>query len=147
MEELVKEGAQNGDTVLISYSGMLGDGTIFDAAPAESPLELVLGQYRALPAFEDAIVGMKPGETRTVTVSFEDAFGDYKEDMIAVVGSKQLPQGMTPEIGKMLQVQTPSGDVENVIVTRIDRNKVTLDANHPLAGKDLLFEITLKEIR
>ncbi len=138
--------ATSGDTVRIHYTGTLSDGTVFDSSEGREPLEFTLGVGQVIPGFDRAVAGMAPGETQTVEIPAEEAYGPSREEMMLSVSPDQFPEGMDPELGQQLQLSQPDGQAVVVRVTEIEDDAVTLDANHPLAGKDLTFEITLDEI-
>lgn len=138
--------AKEGDTVRVHYSGFLEDGTVFDSSLERDPLEFTIGSGMLIPGFEDAVLGMDEGETKTVQISAEDAYGYRREELVITISKEQIPPDIDPVTGQELQVRTPNGMVTNVLVTDVTEETVTLDANHPLAGKDLIFEIKLVEI-
>lgn len=138
--------AKQGDTVKVHYKGTLEDGQVFDSSAEREPLEFTLGQGQIIPGFEEAVVGMESGEVKTVKIPAERAYGPHRADMAVQVGRDQFPPDLHPEIGQMLEVNQENGDKIVVTVTEIDGDKVTLDANHPLAGKDLTFEIRIVEV-
>lgn len=135
--------AKNGDTVKIHYTGSLEDGTVFDSSAGREPLEFTLGEGAVIPGFEKAAVGMDAGEKKKFTIPCDEAYGERNEELIYVVDKSELPQGIDPEPGMALQAQGPDGQPFLLNVTAVAEEKVTLDANHPLAGKDLTFEIEL----
>lgn len=139
--------AKSGDTVTVHYTGTLEDGTAFDSSEGGEPLEFAIGSGNVIPGFEQAVLGMNPGDSKTVTIPTDDAYGPYFEDRVLVVERQQIPSDMPIDIGAQLQIQQEGGMVVPVIITDITENEVTLDANHPLAGEDLTFKITLVEIR
>ncbi len=138
--------AKVGDTVKVHYTGRLDDGTVFDSSVNQDPLEFTIGSGHVIPGFEQAVVGMSPGEQKTETIATDDAYGPYVEEMVIVVDRTQIPPEMEPQLGQQLQIQHEMGQIIPVIVTDITGASVTLDANHPLAGEDLIFEIELMEI-
>ncbi len=138
--------AKAGDTVRVHYSGFLDDGTVFDSSLDREPFEFTLGQGMVIPGFEDAVVGMDVGETKTVNIPSERAYGPYRDELLVSVERSQVPPNIEPDLGMELQIRTPEGTVTNVTITEMDEESITLDANHPLAGKDLIFEIKLVEI-
>jgi peptidylprolyl isomerase len=138
--------AQPGDTVKIHYTGRLDDGTVFDSSANREPLEFTLSGGQVIPGFEQAVVGMAPGESKTEKIPMEQAYGPYREEMVIQVNREQLPPDLDPEVGLQLQIQQPNGQAIPVLVTEVSNAKVTLDANHPLAGEDLTFDIELVEI-
>lgn len=138
--------AQPGDTVQVHYTGKLPDGTTFDSSLQRDPLQFTLGQGEIIPGFEQAVVGMTPGESKTETVPSDEAYGPHRDDMLLEVDRQQLPQDMQPQIGQQLQVRRQDGTSVPVVVADVSDSQVTLDANHPLAGQDLTFDITLVAI-
>ena len=139
--------AKNGDKVRVHYTGMLTDGTVFDSSRDREPLELTLGQGDVIPGFEMAVVGMKPGESRTATVTSDEAYGPHRDDLVMNVDRARIPDHIKPEVGQRLSVTQKDGRDVPVMVTKVSDAEVTLDANHPLAGKDLTFDIELVEIK
>jgi len=138
--------AKHGDTVKVHYTGKLEDGTIFDSSADREPLQFTIGEELLIPGFEEAIIGMSPGETKTAVVSADQAYGPYREEMVLEVDRTQLPPELEPEIGQQLQMQQPDGQVVLIKIVDVSDSVVKLDANHPLAGKDLTFDIQLLEI-
>ncbi len=138
--------AQQGDTVKVHYTGKLDDGTVFDSSATGDPLEFTIGSGNIIPGFEKAVVGMSPGDSKTEVISVDEAYGHHREEMVLVVDRTQMPSDLEPEVGQQLQIQQPSGQTIPVIITDISESEVTLDANHPLAGEDLTFDIQLVEI-
>lgn len=138
--------AKPGDTVKIHYTGKLEDGTVFDSSTSRDPLEFKLSAGQVIPGFEQAVVGMSPGESKTEKIPMDQAYGPHREEMILEVNRQQMPPELQPEIGQQLQLQQPNGRVVPVLVTEVTESLVKLDANHPLAGQDLTFDIQLVEI-
>lgn len=138
--------AQQGDTVKVHYTGKLDDGTVFDSSTSGDPLEFTIGSGSIIPGFEKAVVGMTPGDSKTEVIPVDDAYGPHREEMVLVVERAQMPADLEPEIGQQLQIQQPSGEAIPVVITDVSDSEVTLDANHPLAGEDLTFDIELVEI-
>lgn len=138
--------AQTGDTVRVHYTGKLADETVFDSSEGRDPLEFTIGSGEIIPGFERAVVGMEPGETRTAMVEAIDAYGPYQDEMVLEVDRGQFPDGVEPEVGQQYQIAQANGAAMVVTVTDVVGQRVTLDANHPLAGRDLTFEIELVEI-
>lgn len=138
--------AKQGDTVKVHYTGRLQDGTVFDSSQNREPLEFTIGTGMIIPGFEQAVLGMAPGESKTEIIPTEMAYGPYMEEMVLVIDRGQIPPEMDPEIGQQLQIQQPGGQVIPVMVTDVSDASVTLDANHPLAGEELTFDIELVEI-
>jgi peptidylprolyl isomerase len=138
--------AKIGDTVKVHYTGKFGDGMVFDTSIDDEPLEFRIGESQVIPGFEEAVAGMNPGESKTVNIPVEKAYGPHREDQVQVVDRKQLPADLKPEIGQQLEGRQPDGEIIVATVTDVTKSSVTLDANHPLAGKNLIFEIQLIEI-
>lgn len=136
---------QNGDTVIVNYTGRLEDGTIFDSSLIEGrePLTSTLGQGQLISGFENGLMEMIVGEKKTIEIEPENAYGNYIPEMVTLVGLNQVPEGV--KVGETLQGNTPNGPV-NVLVKEINENGVVLDANHPLAGKKLIFDLEVMGI-
>lgn len=137
--------AQAGDTVRVHYTGRLGDGTVFDSSQGSDPLEFTLGEGQVIAGFDRAVTGMSPGDTQTVTIPVNDAYGERRAEMVQTVGREQFPAHVEPEVGQQFQV-TNGQQMAVVTVTRVSADGVTLDGNHPLAGQDLTFDLSLVEI-
>lgn len=138
---------QSGNTVRVHYTGRLDDGSVFDSSKERDPLEFVVGSGMVIPGFDSAVLGLSVGESVTVTIPAADAYGEKREDMVAVVDRAQFPESIVPEVGVQLQIPEPSGRVLIVTITNIEGNEITLDANHHLAGKNLTFDIELLEVK
>ena len=138
--------AQNGDTVKVHYTGKLDDGTIFDTSAEREPLQFTIGEGQLISDFEQAVVGMNPGDSKTVQIPADNAYGPHLEDRIMVIDRNEFPKDLEPKVDQMLQVNQPDGNSFVVKVTDVSESKVTLDGNHPLAGQDLTFDIQLTEI-
>jgi peptidylprolyl isomerase len=138
--------AKEGDKVKVNYTGSLEDGTVFGSSPEEDPLEFTIGEKNVLPSFENAVIGMNEGDTKTVSIPPEQAFGHRKEDLIFEVERTKLPTDIDLKLGGVLRVGSDTGKDFDVIIANIDDNIVTLDGNHPFAGKVLNLEIQLVEI-
>jgi len=132
---------KTGDTVIVQYTGKLADGTVFDTSVGGEPLEFTLGQGDVIAGFEQAVIGMKVGESKTFTIPADQAYGQRSDDLVFEIGRDELPASIDPEVG--MQLQTSQGIVT---ITEVSETTVKLDANHPLAGQDLTFEIQLVEI-
>lgn len=135
--------AKAGDTVQVHYTGKLKDGTVFDSSKDRQPLEFRLGEGSVIAGFEQAVDGMETGQTVTTTVDPENGYGERREDMVLQVESNQLPEDLDPEVGQQLQLQLQNGQQVPVVVTNVENGTVTIDANHPLAGETLVFDIEL----
>lgn len=135
--------AKEGDTVQVHYTGKLEDGTVFDSSRDREPLEFELGAGSVIAGFEQVVRGMETGQTKTTTISPENGYGDRRDDMVLEVPADQLPDGLDPEIGQQLQLQLQDGQQVPVVVTNVENGNVTIDANHPLAGKTLVFDVEL----
>ena len=138
---------KDGNTVKVHYTGTLKDGSVFDTSAEREPLEFKLGEGQLIPGFEKAVIGLEEGDKTKVDISVEEAYGEAREELIINVPKDQLPEDVQPEIGMQLQVNQPDGQPVPVRVAEISDDELTLDANHPLAGKDLSFEIELVEIK
>lgn len=138
--------AKQGDTVKVHYTGKLQDGNVFDSSVNREPLEFTLGAGNMIPGFEQAVQGMNIGDKKTAEIPSEQAYGEKREDMIISVPRENVPGDIEPEVGQQLAIQQQGGQQVPVTVTEVTEEKVVLDANHPLAGKDLVFEIELVEI-
>ncbi len=137
---------QEGNTVKVHYTGKFVDGTQFDTSTERGPLEFTMGEGQVIPGFEQAISGMSPGETKTVTIAPDEAYGPHREEMVLEIERDQFPPNLDPEVGQQLELHQPNGSVIGVRVTDVSDDNVTLDANHPLAGQELVFDIELVEI-
>jgi peptidylprolyl isomerase len=142
--------AKNGDTVKVHYTGKLEGGTVFDTSvsrdPSRDPLEFTIGAGSVITGFEQAVIGMNPGESKTIEIPADKAYGPHHEEMVVVVNRNELPPGLKLKVGQRLQVRPSEGQTLEVSVTDVSELSVTLDGNHPLAGKDLTFDIHLVEI-
>ncbi|MDX9753204.1 MAG: peptidylprolyl isomerase [bacterium] len=138
--------AKEGDTVLVHYTGTLDDGTVFDSSADREPLEFTLGEGMVIPGFEKAVQGLHVGETSQIRIEPEDAYGEYDDDLLFDIDPTDLPETLEPEIGMVLEVTSQEGSVTNVVISEIEEDHITLDANHPLAGQALTFEINLVNI-
>lgn len=139
--------AKQGDTVKVHYTGKLKDGSVFDSSANREPLEFTLGSGNMIPGFEQAVLGMDSGDKKTAEIPVDQAYGEKREDMIISVPRENVPGDIQPEVGQQLAIQQQGGQQVPVTVTEVTDEKVVLDANHPLAGKDLVFEIELVEVK
>jgi peptidylprolyl isomerase len=138
--------AKPGDTVKIHYTGRLDDGTVFDSSANREPLEFTINSGQVIPGFDQAVVGMSIGDSKTETIPMDQAYGPHREEMVLEVSREQLPPELNPEVGQQLQIQQPNGQSVPVFIADVTDATVILDANHPLAGEDLIFDIQLVEI-
>jgi len=136
---------KQGDIVKVHYTGTLEDGKIFDSSQGKPPLSFTIGSGQVIPGFNDAVIGMEVGETKDVTIPVEQAYGERKDELVIIAPVEQIPPDLKPEIGQMLEVGGASGEILKVRVVELDENNITLDANPPLAGQDLNFQIQLVE--
>ncbi|MBN1521326.1 MAG: peptidylprolyl isomerase [Candidatus Aureabacteria bacterium] len=140
------EKAKKGDTVRVHYRGKLKDGTVFDSSFGKEPLEFVLGHKEIKQTFDRAIEGMKVGEQKVITFSPEEGYGEYHESFVTKIQKKRFPDHVKPRIGMRLNVPAEDGQSIRFRVIDMTEDDVTLDANHPLAGKHLIYEVQLLEI-
>jgi peptidylprolyl isomerase len=138
--------AKRGDVVKVHYTARLEDGTVFDTSINRRPLRFTIGDGHVIPGFDQAVAGMHPGETKTARIPMEKAYGSYQEDMVVMLARSRLPEGLDLEVGQTLQMTFSDKRQAIVGVTDASEEEVTLDANHPLAGKDLVLDIELIEI-
>lgn len=138
--------AKNDDTVKVHYTGTLADGTVFDSSRDQDPMEFTVGGGELIKGFDEAVVGMAVGDSKTINIAAADAYGAYRDDLVFNVDKGQFPEGADPEVGQQFQTQTEDGSPFMVVVKEVNGEEVTLDANHPLAGQDLTFDIELMEI-
>lgn len=135
------------DTVKVHYTGKLADGTVFDTSPEDRPLHFILGKEEVIAGFDAAITGMYQGEEKTVTIEPDQAYGLSNPELVQEVNRKDLPPDLELAEGAQLEVTREDGSKLLLMVNRLTDDKVTLDANHPLAGKTLTFEIKLLEVK
>jgi len=138
--------AKEQDTVRVHYTGKLGDGTVFDTSTERDPLEFTIGDETIVPGFEQAVVGMSPGERKTEEVPASMGFGPVRDELVMDIGRAQFPTDTELAVGERFQASRADGKGLQLTVVEIHDDTVVVDANHPLAGKDLVFEIELVEI-
>ena len=146
--------AKTGDKVTVHYTGRLEGGEVFDSSECHEddcgcesgPLEFTIGEGNVIPGFEQAIIGMSPGDSKTVVIPVDQAYGERVDEMVAVVDRTEIPADLVLEVGNQLEVTQQDGNVFPVIITEVTESNVTLDANHPLAGKELTFDLRLVTI-
>jgi len=137
--------AKNGDKIKVHYTGKFEDGTVFDTSEERGPLEFTIGDGEVIPGFENSIIGMEVDERKTITVPPEEAYGPKREELIWERKKSEFPERISPAVGKQVGVRLnqPDTPLINAIITDVSEDTVTLDANHPLAGKTLVFDIEL----
>lgn len=138
--------ASEGDKIKVHYTGKLDDGTVFDSSVGREPLEFTIGEGMMIPGFEKAVEGMAVGETTNVNILPEDAYGARRDDMVVRVGRKDFPKNITPEVGVGVTMRHPESGEFDAMVCEVTDEAIILDANHPLAGKALNFDIEVLEI-
>ncbi|MEM9426511.1 MAG: peptidylprolyl isomerase [Pseudomonadota bacterium] len=138
--------AKEGDTVRIHYTGTLSDGSTFDSSEGRDPLEFKLGAGQVIPGFDKAVTGMSVGDAQTVEIPADDAYGAHNPNGRQAFPRDQVPDNVPLDLGTQLQLSGPEGQPIMVMVAEVSETEVILDANHPLAGKDLTFQIELVEI-
>lgn len=138
--------AQNNDTVTIHYTGKLDDGTVFDSSVEREPLQFTIGAGQVIPGFEEAVRGMEVGEAKSVRIPPEQAYGERRDDLVLDVTPDQFPEDAEPQIGQQFELRTQSGQRIPATVAEVSNEHIKLDANHPLAGQTLNFELELVAI-
>lgn len=138
--------AQQGDKVKVHYHGTLRTGETFDSSEGREPLEFTLGSGQVIKGFDEGVKGMSVGEKRTVEIAVGDAYGEKSQDLVIEFPKTQFPDDMTPEVGQQLMMNNGSGQSFPVTIQEVKEDSVLLDANHPLAGQDLIFDLELIEI-
>ena len=133
--------------VSVHYTGKLKDGSVFDSSVDREPLNFTVGEGKLIPGFEQGIVGMGVNEKKLIEIPFNEAYGEVKEELIQEVSKSNLPSDLTPEVGMQLQSNGQDGSTILVTNVKVEEDKIVVDANHPLAGKDLLFDIEVVEIK
>ena len=138
--------AQIGNRVRVHYTGRLDDGEVFDSSEGGTPLAFTIGSGQVIPGFENGVIGMAPGDTKTVHIPCADAYGERQDEGLMQVPRGEFPPNMPLEVGTSVQGQQQSGQTVTFTIIAVTDEEVTLDANHPLAGKDLTFDLTLVSI-
>jgi peptidylprolyl isomerase len=136
----------SGDTVRVHYKGTLADGTEFDSSEGREPLEFTVGTGQVIPGFDAAVSDLEVGETATVTILASDAYGEHAAEGLQTFPRDAFPPDTSPEVGWAVELESPDGQRVPATIVEIDDEKIVLDFNHPLAGQDLTFEITLVEV-
>ena len=139
--------ASKGNTVKVHYTGTLTDETVFDSSREREPIEFTVGAGQMIAGFDAAVEGMKVGEAKKITIPTDEAYGPVSPEAMFKVPKEQLPQGMEPQVGMQLEAAQEDGRKQMLVVAEVHETEVTLDANHPLAGKDLVFDIELMEVK
>ncbi len=135
------------ETVKLHYTGKLNDGQVFDSSLEREPLEVTLGEGKLIPGFEKGLVDMEINEKKTITIPKEEAYGEIHKELFHSVPKDKLPQEIAPEVGMGLTSQNPDGTQQELRVVEVNDDHIVVDANHPLAGQDLTFELELLEIK
>ena len=135
------------DTVKVHYTGKLADGQVFDTSEGKEPIEFTLGQGQLIPGFENGLIDMKLNEKKTINIPVEEAYGQPREELVQEVEKSQLPPEIEPEVGMGLVSKTPDGREMNLLVAEVKEDTIVVDGNHPLAGKDLIFDLEVVEIK
>ncbi len=138
--------AVQGNKVKVHYTGTFDDGETFDSSAGREPLEFEVGGGQVIPGFDQAVLGMKVGESKKVRIPEDEAYGPHNPEMVIESDRTQFEEGLNPEVGQQFQTQMQDGQPVLLTVVAVEGDKITLDANHPMAGKDLNFEIELVEI-
>jgi peptidylprolyl isomerase len=138
--------AKAGDKVKVHFTGYLEDGAVFGSTMNEEPFEFVIGEKNMLPGFENAVIGMQKGETKTISLAPEEAYGSHKKELVHIMDKSSFPPEINLEIGKKLSVRIQDGKQTVVAIKDIAEDHIVIDENDPLAGKTLTFKIELVEI-
>jgi peptidylprolyl isomerase len=136
----------SGDTVRVHYTGTLADGSVFDSSDGRDPLEFVVGSGQVIPGFDAAVSDLEVGDTATVTIVAADAYGEHSDEGMQTFPRDAFPPDASPEVGWAVELSAPDGQRVPATVAEVTDESITLDFNHPLAGQDLTFEITLVEV-
>jgi len=141
-------GAKNGDMVTVEYTGSLADGTVFDSNVNQTPLTFIIGQGRVIKGLEEGVTGMVQGQSKTVNIPLDKAYGPYNNALVHIVDRATLPANITPEVGSVLKItRQPDGAVDYLKIINVTSSTITWDENHELAGKDLVYTIRLIDIQ
>lgn len=138
--------AQTGNHVTVNFTGKLNDGTVFATSMEDQPIEFTMGRNEVLPAIEGAVEGMEPGETKTVRIIAKDAFGPRRGDLVQEIPRASLPENMELQIGQQLWVDDVGDEPITVSIVDVSDSTITIDANHPLAGEDLIFDLQVMDV-
>jgi peptidylprolyl isomerase len=137
---------KHGDTVKIKYSVTLDDGTVFFSNLESEPLEITIGKDSVIPGLEEALLGMSPGDSKEINIASDKGFGAYDQGLVKIIDRNEFPAGTELEVGKELRISQADKQISQYTITNISENSITLDGNHPLAGKNLTFQVQLVEI-
>ena len=135
------------NTVKVHYTGKLSDGRVFDSSEGKEPLEFTLGKGQMIPGFEKGVIDMKLNEKKTITISEEEGYGSVNADLRQEVKKSELPEDLTPEVGMGLVAKSTNGQETNLRVVKVEEDSIIIDGNHPLAGKDLIFDLEVVAIK
>lgn len=135
------------DQIKVHYTGKLTNGEVFDSSVGREPLEFTVGAGQMIPGFDSGVLDMKLNEKKVIEIPSAEAYGEKREDLMQEVPKIHLPQDMQPEVGMQLMAQLPDGGQQPLVVTEVKEETIIVDANHPLAGKDLVFEVEVVEIK
>ena len=139
--------AKSGDTVSVHYTGTLENGSVFDSSEGQDPIEFTIGEHQVIEGFEDAIVGMAPGDKKRESIAAEKAYGDHEDNLVFTVPRSSMQAGVDVQVGDMVRVTLPDGQTAPMQIVSSDEDSLTLDATHPLAGQTLTFELELVAIK
>lgn len=140
------ERAKYGDKVKVHYTGKLTNGKVFDSSIDRNPMVFTIGQEQMIPDFEQAFIGMRPGESKRISIDSDKAFGPYREDLVSRIIPENISPQLEPKVGQRMEASRRNGQKVVVTITSVTESGVTIDANHPLAGEDLTFDLKLIEI-
>lgn len=135
------------DTVQVHYTGKLKNGQVFDSSEGREPLEVTLGQGSLIPGFEKGLINMEVSEKKTVTIPKEEAYGEVREELFQEIKNEELPDTIKPEVGMGLVARNPDGTERQLRVAEVKDDHIVIDANHPLAGQDLIFDLEVVQIQ
>lgn len=135
------------NTVKVHYTGKLTDGHVFDSSVGKEPLEFTMGKGQIIAGFEKGLMNMKVNEKKTITIPKEEAYGDRNESLKQEVNRTELPKDMTPKVGMELVSQSTKGKESNLVVVEVKKDTIIIDGNHPLAGRDITFDLEVVEIK
>ncbi|OGW27387.1 MAG: peptidylprolyl isomerase [Nitrospirae bacterium GWC2_57_13] len=138
--------AKKGDSVVVHYTGKLADGTVFDSSRDRQPIQFKVGDGQVIPGVENAVVGMNVGDSKTAKIPSEEAYGPRRDDMVVTLDRSQLPADLDPKVGQRLELTQENDQTVLATITDLSEKNITLDGNHPLAGKELTFELELVQV-